>query len=157
MVAAIRDWRGWIWPFIAGGLVLALTVAGVLTAPEKTETRAQKHPPEYVKQAALAAARANGDEQPVAVEWIVTTHAAETAALGIQDDRPGYKRDALILVQGEFSASPGVPPAPAGQQRSSWLALLYTTGKTHRDLGLLGAYAQRPDTRGMPTLKRYEW
>ena len=153
----LRDWRGWVWPLVAGGLVLAITVAGVLTVPEKTETRAQKHPPEYVRQAALTASRDNGDPQPRAVEWIVTTHAAVAQALGIEDDRPGYKRDALILVQGDFTSSPGVPPASPGQQRSSWLALLYTTGATHTELGVVGAYAQRPDTRALPTLKRFEW
>ena len=153
----LRDWRAWVWPLVAGGLVLAITVAGVLTVPEKTETRARKHPPAYVKQAALTASRENGDPQPRAVEWIVTTHAAVADALGIEDDRPGYKRDALVLVQGDFTSSPGVPPGPPGQQRSSWLALLYTTGTTHLDLGVLGAYAQRPDTRGLPALKRFEW
>jgi hypothetical protein len=76
--------------------------------------------------------------------------------LGIEDDRPGYKRDVLILVQGDFRASPGVPPASPGEQRSSWLALLYTAGEVRRQLAV-GAYAQRPDTTALPALKRFEW
>jgi hypothetical protein len=157
MGAAFRDWRDWVWPLIAGGLVLAIAIAGVLTVPDKTATAARKHPPDYVKQAALAAARENGDAVPRAVEWIVTTHDVVGAAFGVHDERPGYKRDALILVQGDFTSSPGTPPEPPGQQRSSWLALLYTGGKIHRELALVGAYAQRPSTKGLPTLKRFEW
>ena len=158
MAGSRRDWRGWIWPLVAGALVLAIAFAGVLTTPDKTETRARKRPPDYVKQAALAVSRENGDPEPRAVEWIVTTHAATRAALGLEgDDRRAYKRDALILVQGDFTSSPGTPPGPPGQQRSSWRAVLYTTGKVHRELGVVGAYAQRPDTMGLPTLKRYEW
>jgi hypothetical protein len=156
LIASLKDWRGWIWPLVAGGLVLAITFAGVVTAPEKSETWAQKHPPKYIKLAALAAARENGDPEPAAIEWIVTTHAAASDALGIEDVRPDYKRDVLVLVQGEFRTSPGVPPASPGDQRSSWLALLYTAGKTHRQLAL-GAYAQRPDTSGLSALKRFEW
>jgi hypothetical protein len=157
MIAAIRDWRGWIWPLIAGSLVLAITAAGVLTAPEKVETRAQLHPPAYVKAAALQATRLYGGKKPRAVEWIVTTHDLVATAMKLKDDRPVYKRDCLILVQGDFSASPGTPPKKPGQQRSSWLALLYTAGKTHVELGVVGAYAARPVTKALPALKRYEW
>jgi hypothetical protein len=153
----LRDWRGWVWPLVAGGLVLAITAAGVLTTPEKSETKARKHPPKYVREAAMAAARDNGDPKPIAVEWIVTTHAAAAAALGIEDDRPGYRRDALILVQGDFTSSPGMPPGPPGQQHSMWLALLYTAGKVHGQLGDTAASAQRPDTSGLPALRRFEW
>ncbi len=157
MVARIKDWRGWIWPLMAGGLVLAIAVAGVLTTPEKVETRTQKRPPDYVKQAALQISRQNGDKQPAAVEWIVDHHDVIAAALKYKDDRPGYKRDCLILVQGGFLASPGTPPKPPGQQRSSWIAMLYTAGKSHTQLAVIGAYAQRPGTKGLPPLKRYEW
>lgn len=157
MVAAIRDWRGWVWPVVAGGLVLMLTIAAVLTAPEKTKTSAQKHPPRYIKEAALKAAGEYGDADPVAVEWLVTTHAGVQVVMGVEDDRAGYRRDALILVQGDFAASPGVPPEPLDQQRSLWLALITTTGGAHRELGVIGAYAERPDTSALPAFKRYEW
>jgi hypothetical protein len=156
MMAAIRDWRAWIWPFVAAGVVLAITAAGVLTVPEKVETRAQKHPPHYVKLAARAAARRYGAKQPAAVEWIVTSP-AQLRTAKFRDDRPVYKKDCLILVQADFTASPGTPPKPPGQQRSSWVALLYTAGKSHQQLAVLGAYATRPVTKPLPSLKRYEW
>ena len=156
MVAAIRDWRAWIWPLVAAGVVLAITAAGVLTVPEKVETRAQKHPPNYVRLAALAAARKYGAKRPAAVEWIVTSPVQIRAAT-FADGRPDYKKDCLILVEAGFTASPGTPPKPAGQQRSSWVALLYTAGKSHQQLAVLGAYATRPTTKPLPPLKRYEW
>ena len=117
MVAAIRDWRAWVWPLVAAGVVLAITAAGVLTVPEKVETRAQKHPPNYVRLAALAAARRYGAKRPDAVEWIVTGP-VQIRAAKFADERPVYKKDCLILVQAGFTASPGTPPKPAGQQRS---------------------------------------
>ncbi len=110
----LRDWRAWVWPLVAGGLVLAITVAGVLTVPEKTETRARKHPPAYVKQAALTASRENGDPQPRAVEWIVTTHAAVADALGIEDDRPGIQTRRARPGTGRFHLVAGGAAGAAG-------------------------------------------
>ena len=155
-MAFVKDWRGWVWPLAAGALVLAIAAAGVLTTPRKAETRAQ-YPPAYVREAALAAAAKYGDDDPVAVEWITTRHRDAARVVGLHDGRAGYRRDVLILVQGDFRASPGVPPGPDGQQRSAWLALLYSTGRYRQDLGFIGAYAERPDTAGLRALKRYEW
>ena len=58
--------------------------------------------------------RLYGGKKPRAVEWIVTTHDLVATAMKLKDDRPVYKRDCLILVQGDFSASPGTPPKKPG-------------------------------------------